>query len=222
MDLGTADAVTAVFFLKMKQDCAYHVLGVMFGGVSASTVLRWFDLVVDYVYVNAPVLRRSRNLSAPNNIIELLEEQHAATMRCTRFTASFLPTMREFERLNPHLGPQKLTGHSWDSRHLKTPHSSSFDFQRRTFSSKIQDNAIYKLACAGLDSVQRFIYCTAASISPANTDEGICSFIIDLETNQGLNLNSSYGLYPFNFVRYSRWFPSNALGCAWLFYGASL
>ena len=195
MDLGTADAVTALFFLKMKQDFPYHVLGVMFGGVAACTVLRWFDLVVDYVYVHAPVLRHSRNLSAPNNMIPLLEEQHAATMRCTRFTATFLPTMREFERLNPHLGPQKLVGESWDGRHLKTPHSSCFDFQRRTYSTKVHDNAIVKLAAAGLDAIQRFMYCTAASISPANTDESISSFIIDLETNQGTNMWSVLSRY---------------------------
>ena len=157
----------------------------MYGGTSASTVLRWFYLVVDYVYANSPILLRSRNLSALNNMTELLEDFHGATMRNTRFSAAFIPTMNEAIRQNPQLGDLKPVCISWDSRHVKTPHSVSFDFQRRTFSTKIGDNAVVKLAAAGLDALQRFIYLTTASVSPANTDEAISRFLIDLETNQG-------------------------------------
>jgi hypothetical protein len=118
--------------------------------------------------------------------VENLEELHSATMLNTRFCAAFLPILRRFEQNNPHLGPLQLVGMSWDSRHVHCPHTSSFDHQRRIYSTKIMDNAIIKLAVAGLDGKQRFIYMTSGSISPALTDEGLCSFLIDLEINQGL------------------------------------
>ena len=158
----------------------------MFGFASKSTAINWFDLVLDFVYSNAPVLQRSRNLSNFGNMGEIMEEFHGATMRNTRCSAAFLPTMHRFEQLNPHLGPQKLVCISWDSRCILCPHTSSFDHQKRMFSSKVKDNAIIKLAAAGLDGIQRFIYLTSASISPAMTDEGLCSFLIDLETNHGM------------------------------------
>ena len=161
------------------------MLSLTFGFLSSRTGLEWFDLVLDFVYSNAQVLQRSRNLGHIGNMRELMEEFHHATMLNTRFTAAFLPTMIRFMQLNPHLGPLKLVGLCWDSRCILCPHTMDFDHQKRQFSSKVKDNAVIKLAVAGLDGVQRFIYMTSCSISPAMTDEGLCSFLIDLETNHG-------------------------------------
>ena len=102
--LGTSDALTSLFFLKRKQDIPYRILEQLMGGVNGSTLQRWFNMIVDYVYTHSPVLHRSRNLSNPNNMIPLLEELHAASMRCTRFSAAFLPTLRRIMRDNPQLG----------------------------------------------------------------------------------------------------------------------
>jgi hypothetical protein len=189
MDLGTADAVTALFFLKMKQDIPYDVLGIMYGGAVDTTMMRWFYLVLDFVYSNLPVLTRSRNLTGQNHLGDILEELHGATMRNTRFSTTFTPTMIEAMRVNPQLGQLKLVGICWDSRHLLVPHSINFNFQKRTFSTKIGDNAIVKLAACGLDSIQKFIYLTTCSISPTHADGAICRYVMDLEANQGENEN---------------------------------
>ena len=157
----------------------------MFGGTSSDTLQKWFNLVLEYTYINSPILRRSRNLSNPNHMRAVLEELHAATLRNTRATASFTPTMLEVQRLNPHLGSLKLVVVVCDSRHIKCHHSICFFFQRRTYSTKIGNNAVVKLVACGLDGKQKFIYLTAASISPSNTDEAVCSFLLDMETNQG-------------------------------------
>ena len=169
----------------MRKDIPYLALELLFGGASAHTLRDWFNMVVDYVYTNSPILIRSRNLSAPHHMTALLEELHSATMRNTRCATAFLPTMLETMRQNPNLGNLKLVVVSWDSRHIKTQHSSSFDFQKRSYSSKIGNNAIVKLAATGADSVQRFIFMTTASTSPSNTDEAMASFLLDFETNQG-------------------------------------
>ena len=106
-------------------------------------------------------------------------------LRNTRFTSSFTPTMQEAMRRNPQLGNLKLVGICWDSRHIKTQHPIDFKFQRRSYSTKIHNNAIVVLSACGLDAIEKFVYLTAASVSPANTDEALASFIIDLETDYG-------------------------------------
>ena len=81
--------------------------------------------------------------------------------------------------------PLKLVVVLWDSRHVKCQHSTSFNFQRRSYSTKIGNNAVVKIAACGCDSIQKFVYMTAASISPANTDEAMTRFLMDMETTQG-------------------------------------
>ena len=186
MDLGTADAVTALFFLKMKQDIPYDVLGIMYGGSVDTTMMRWFYLIHDFVYTNSAVLRRSRNLTGANHLTAILEELHGATLRNTRFTAAYTPTMNEAMRANPQLGQLKLVGMIWDSRSLECPHSVDFNFQRSSYSTKIGDNAILKIAACGMDGIQKFIYLTTCTISPRNADGAICRYLMDLEATQGL------------------------------------
>ena len=157
----------------------------MFGGVSRNTLNQWFHMILHYIYTNDPLLLRSRNLSNPVNLKALFEELHAITLRNTRFTSSFTPTMQEAMRRNPQLGNLKLVGICWDSRHIKTQHPIDFKFQRRSYSTKIHNNAIVVLSACGLDAIEKFVYLTAASVSPANTDEALASFIIDLETDYG-------------------------------------
>ena len=181
---GTSDSITALFLIKMRQDPSFRLLGLMFG-CSSQTAQDRFNMVLDFIYANSSVLQRSRNLGNVGNLTEVLEEFHNATMLNTRFTAAFLPTLRRFEQLNPHLGPLKLVCICWDSNCVLCCHTSSFDHQKRMFSTKIKDNAIIKLAATGLDGIRRFLYVAGASISPSCTDEGLCSFLIDLETNQG-------------------------------------
>lgn len=183
--IGTSDSLTSLYFLKMRQDVPYQILEMIFGGTNRRTLHSWFHMVIDYIYCHSPILIRSRNLSNPNHMMALLEELHGATMRNTRCASTFLPTMLEFIRQNPLLGWMKLVVMSWDSRHILTPHSMDFDEQKRSWSTKVSDNAIVKLACSGMDSIQKFVYMCSASISPANTDEALASFLIDLEGNQG-------------------------------------
>ena len=141
------------------------------------------QMLLKSIYVDVD---RSRNLSNPNNMKAVLEELHGATLRNTRATAAFLPTMFQAQQQNPQLGQLKLVVIAWDTRHVKSQHSSSFNFQRRSFSTKIGDNAVVKIAACGLDSKQKFVYLTSASISPSNTDEALCSYLIDMEATQGM------------------------------------
>ena len=181
---GTADTITAMFLIKMRQDPSFRMLGLMFG-CNQMSAQNWFNIVLDFIYANSLVLQRSRNLGNVGNLTQVLEELHHATMLNTRFTAAFLPTLQRFLQLNPHLGQLKLVGICWDSNCVLCPHTSSFDHQKRIFSTKVHDNAIIKLCATGLDGKRRFMYIASASISPACTDEGLCSFLVDLETNQG-------------------------------------
>ena len=188
---GTADSLTAVFFLKLRSDISYRILGLIYGSSGASTMLNWFHLVLDHVYQNSLLLIRSRNLGNPNNMRALLEELHQVTMHNSRFAATFMPILNEAARRNPLLvqnGPLKLVGGGWDSRHILIPHSICFDHQRRQFSSKVSGNAIVKTAMCGLDGKQKFHHTVSASISPANTDEGLCGFLMDLEATTGTSL----------------------------------
>ena len=146
----------------MRQDPPYDTLALTYGFSSQRTAQHWFDLILDFIYDNSYVLQRSRNLGNLGNMTELLEECHAATMSNSRFATAFLPVMNRYYQqqrlIDPNFVYPKLVGFCWDSRCVLCPHSSSFDHQRRMFSSKVKDNAIIKLACAGLDGVQRFIY----------------------------------------------------------------
>ena len=182
---GTADSMTAMFFLKFRQDIPYRYFGLLFGDAEHKTISKWFDDILDSVYQTSPLLVRSRNLSNPNNLRELLEDMHSASVRNTRFSASFTPTMNEAMRRNPLLGNLQLVGCMWDSRTIKIPKSQDFDQQRREYSTKIKCNGIVKIAASGLDGKQKFQYLTTNSISPACTDEAMSSFLIDLETTQG-------------------------------------
>jgi hypothetical protein len=67
----------------------------MYGGSVDTTMMRWFYLIHDFVYTNSDVLRRSRNLTGANHLTAILEELHGATLRNTRFTAAYTPTMNE-------------------------------------------------------------------------------------------------------------------------------
>ena len=87
----------------MRKDIPYIALEMMFGGTTTTTLHSWFILVVKYIYNNSPILIRSRNLGNPNHMRAVLEELHAATMRCTRASTSYTPTMLEAARLNPLL-----------------------------------------------------------------------------------------------------------------------
>ena len=182
---GTADSMTAMFFLKFRQDIPYRYLGLLFGDAEHKTISSWFDDILDSVYQTSPLLVRSRNLSNPNNLRDLLEDMHSASVRNTRFSASFTPTMNEVMRRNPLLGHLHLVGCMWDSRTILIPKSQDFDQQRREYSTKIKSNGIIKIAASGLDGKQKFQYLTTNSISPACSDEAMSSFLIDLETTQG-------------------------------------
>ena len=192
--VGTADSVMACFLLKFHKNIDDRFLGFLFGDQEKRNASRWFHLVLDYIYVNSQFLIRSRSLSQVNHLRDLFEELHGSTMRQSRCAEMFRPQVLNYQANNPAAGPMKLVTISWDTRHIKIPKLSDHLNQRRSYSTKIKQNALSKLIGASQEGIVAFIYVLAASISPASNDERLARYILDMETNLGKS-------YNFPFVR---------------------
>ena len=55
--IGTVDALTALLLIKLKQDIPFGVMKNMFGMDSKINVMNWFNLLIEYIYLNSPICR---------------------------------------------------------------------------------------------------------------------------------------------------------------------
>ena len=183
--LATPDAVAILFLLKFRKDIDYVSLQLFFGDLGDGTLERWFHCVLDYVYSQGKLLRELRHLSNNQNLSNILEDLHSATVANSRCYAVFQPILQNYMNLNPHFGHVKLVVIPWDTRHIPIPHTSCFSHQTRLYSSKIHGNALVKLVGSGMDAIGRFLFLLAASTSPSCTDQGIARYFLHVEANQG-------------------------------------
>ena len=183
---GTADAMAALFLMKLKHDITVSVLLEMFGLRSKATVKKWFYFLLEWVYMNSPIIQRMQNLSNPQVKLDIMNELVCATLLDEKFSAVYSGWVQRYNNSNPNQVPKRLTCVSYDSKVIKTPSSLSFDHQKRTFTTRINKNGMLKLVGAALDGTQKYIYVTTASISPAHTDESLSSSILHFEANSGV------------------------------------
>ena len=183
---GTADAMAALFHMKLKHDIPVSVMQIMFGMRSTTPVLEWFYFLLEWTYVNSPIIQRMRNLSHPQVKWDIMNELVNATLLDEKFTAVYSDWVQRYNNSHPNQAPKRLTCVSFDSRVIKSPSSLSFDHQKRTFTTRINKNGMLKLVGAALDGSQKYMYMTSASISPAHTDESLCSSILHFEANSGV------------------------------------
>ena len=184
--ITTADGLCACFLYKLKKNPSDRDLNVIFGceGHNYGGAIEWFKDILNNTYVNHPLLQLSRSLGQGNNLFALFMCIHQDTRTNTRFCAFFeslrLQTSRAVGR------DLLLCCVSWDTRHVKSQKPGNFHDQTRTWSSKSNFNATAKLVAAGLDGKAKLVFMCGASSSPANTDERLVRFMIDMETNAGI------------------------------------
>jgi hypothetical protein len=195
--LGTPDAVTGLFLLKMHKALDDRMLGLLYGGSDKTVPESWFKMVLRHIYSTSPFLVRMRSLGQNNNLRDMFEECHQATMANSRCAAVFAPQVQQYQINNPNAGPMRFVLLGWDTRHMKLMKPENHEHQKRLFSTKIKSNAIVKLVGCPPDGIVRFLYVLLASLSPSCTDEGLSRFIIDMETNLGEIDQFIIFLFPF-------------------------
>ena len=128
-------------------------LSLFFGGIEDTTIERWVHYVEDYIYSTGPLLVALRQLSNVPTKTALLEELAGATMLNSRAYHAFEGMFNQFKLQNPHIVAPKLVIIAWDSRHIPIPHTSSFNHQRRLFSTKIHGNALVELVSKSVQNL---------------------------------------------------------------------
>ena len=139
------------------------MLGCMFS-CEESVVSDWLNLVLDYHHANDVFLVRSRNLSQPNNISEVLQEARDATVRHEIACAMYEPIIANYLANNPnHIATH---GALWavvicfDSQTFQIMKSRDFHKQQLSFSSKTHAN--------GLNHVCHSFHTISLSVMSAN------------------------------------------------------
>ena len=186
---GNVDTVAAAFLYKMKKDPSFRDLARQLGNRSPSTPQGWFWAVLNHIYDFSPILVLNRNLGQGNNLFDLLNEASDASNRSPRFRTFFEPVLAHWIANHPGQPIPRLVGLSWDSRVVEIPHLSDFDKQRRTHSTKVNDNGILKLIATGTDGRAYFNLVLSNCCSPANTDRMISEFLLRLEMDPNNNLS---------------------------------
>ena len=167
----TADALTAMFLLKLHQDPSYRLLGSIFG-ISHSQAHIWVTRIRNYVFENDQTLVRNRNLSNAINLEAILEEAHQSTLHDTRVVGLYSHLC---------LPGQRLAVMDIDSRAVRVQKSTDFHLQHRTHSTKINNNSVQKLTIASMDVKALITFPLMVSISPAGTDESNSELLVVLE-----------------------------------------
>ena len=108
---------------------------------------------------------------------DALEDAHRATMQNSRAAAMFAPLCRPGETLVVLV---------WDSWSVKIQKPSNHWILKTTFSTKHHGNSFSRLEAVDLEGRPVFTQLLSASISPRATDESMCFFNVDLETQAGL------------------------------------
>ena len=126
-------------------------------------------------------------MANPINLNLAWEEICGATARDERLTATFGPTVRQYEvSQNLPQGSMKLGCIAIDSRHNVITKSQDHTNLKRQFSEKNKGNAIVCHIVSSVDGRGVFVLPLCAATSPSNTDERIMKYITDLEINRNL------------------------------------
>ena len=118
----------------------------------------------------------NRNLSNPANLINLYEEVHHYTMLQERTASILAPKVPT---------GWKLCMFIWGCRATLVDHNLNHWLQQRTWSTKHHCNSLSRLEACDPAGMPVFSLSPCLSTFPANTDEGIMWFQINLEERGG-------------------------------------
>ena len=137
-------------------------------GLSKDQVNIWVNRIQSFVFLNDPILRRNRELSNNQNLVDFLEEAHQATLTDRRTVATY-----------NHLSVPntRLCVIAIDSRAVKISKSQDYSLQHRSYSTKITNNAVSKMTLSSMEGLPLISFPLLASISPAGTDESNCEHL---------------------------------------------
>ena len=110
-------------------------------------------------------------------MIQTLEEIHRATMMNPRAAAEYAPLVPP---------GNKLCVQVWDSYPIKFEKPGNHRNQRSSWSTKHHGNSLSRLESVDLEGRPVFTLPLSASTSPRATDESMCFFVLQLETQAGL------------------------------------
>ena len=110
-------------------------------------------------------------------MIQTLEEIHRATMMNPRAAAEYAPLVPP---------GNKLCVQVWDSYPIKFEKPGNHRDQRSSWSTKHHGNSLSRLESVDLEGRPVFTLPLSASTSPRATDESMCFFVLQLETQAGL------------------------------------
>ena len=108
----------------------------------------------------------------------MLNECHQATLRNERAYQVFQQLCQPGE---------KLVVNIWDSTDQSLPKSGNHSVQKRTFSTKSNENCLHKLECCDATGVVVFTCMVTASITPACSDESVSYHLVTTESRLRLN-----------------------------------
>ena len=169
----TPDSLTCLFLEKVRLNPADRTAAAELG-VEHAVVQKWTKVLRDYYFNNDPFIQRNINLHDPNNLRALLQQAVDATAQDQRTSALYGPLAKP--------GTQLLVV-MIDSRAVKIQKSQDPYLQKRSISTKINNNSVQKMTistCEGLPLVTFPLMC---SISPAGTDESNCEHLITIHEN---------------------------------------
>ena len=108
----------------------------------------------------------------------MLNECHQATLRNQRAYQVFQHLCQPGERLVIII---------WDSTDQSLPKSGNHSTQKRTYSTKSNENCLHKLECCDATGIVVYTCIVSASTTPSCTDESVSYFLVTEESRLRLN-----------------------------------
>ena len=157
----TPDSLACLFLMKLRLNPTDRELAAEFG-ITAKLVRKWLVALRNYYFTTDQFIQRNQNLGIQANMDAILRQGIDATSRCPRTTA-------QYGHLQ-HPNTQLLVV-IMDSRAVKIQQSRDAHLQKRSISTKINNNSVQKLTISTSEGTPLITFPLMCSISPAGTDE---------------------------------------------------
>ena len=172
----TQDSLACLFLGKLRLNHTDRVLASELG-VSHKVAQKWILALRNFYFTTDHFIQRNQNLGIQANMNEILQQGIDATAGCPRTTA-------QYGHLQVH--NTRLLVVIMDSRAVKIQQSRDAHLQKRSISTKINDNSVQKMTISAVDGIPMISFALMCSISPAGTDESNCEHLITIQENGGV------------------------------------
>ena len=172
----TPDSLACLFMAKVRLNLPDRVVAAQLG-VEHRVAQKWLRALRDYYFTHDPFIQRNIDLGNPANLQAILQQGIDATSRDQRTTALYGHLLRPNTQLLVAV---------MDSRAIGIQQSSDAYLQKRTISTKINDNSVQKMTIGDSSGIPLISFPLMCSISPAGTDESNCEHLITIHENQGV------------------------------------